>query len=156
MRRVPIRVAGFALAPLLLVPLVAARGPEPGSAAVARCAASSAARPPAARTPSWVAAACPAPTKAEAAEGRKVFSGKGNCYTCHGMDAKGTPLAPNLVQHKWINIDGSYAEIANLVRTGVLHPKEHPAPMPAMGGAQLSADEICDVSAYVYFLSHKE
>ncbi len=153
--RVPIRIAGFALTPLLLVTLAAAHGPVPGTAAAARCAASSAASGRAAQAAAQ-APACPAATRAEAAEGRKVFAGKGNCYTCHGTDAKGTPLAPNLVQHKWINIDGSYAEIAKLVRTGVLHPKEHPAPMPAMGGTQLSADEICDVAAYVYFLSHKE
>ncbi len=101
-------------------------------------------------------AACAGATKAEAAEGRKIFVGKGNCYTCHGMDAKGTPLAPNLVSHKWLNVDGSYPEIARVVSTGVAHPKEHPAPMPPMGGARLSPDEICDVAAYVYLLSHKE
>lgn len=103
-----------------------------------------------------VLADCPAVTPELAATGRKVFVGKGNCATCHGMDAKGTPLAPNLVQHQWLNVDGSYAAISGLVQRGVPQPKQHPAPMPPMGGASLSSGEICAVAAYVYLLSHKQ
>ncbi len=99
--------------------------------------------------------ACPAVTAELATAGRKIFTGKGNCYTCHGTDAKGTPLAPNLVSHKWINIDGSYDAIVGVITHGVAQPKEHPAPMPPMGGAQLNAGEICQLAAYVYSLSHK-
>ncbi len=145
-----------ALLPLLALPLLAARGAAPAHPAPRGCGtAASAARgvAPAARAAG--AEACAEATPALAATGKAVFMGKGNCYTCHGMDAKGTPLAPSLAQHKWINIDGSFPAIQKLVTTGVPHPKEHPAPMPAMGGAQLAPGEVCAVAAYVYRLSHK-
>lgn len=90
----------------------------------------------------------------DTAEGKAIFTGKGNCFACHGPDAKGTPLAPDLTDTKWINIDGSLASIVQLVKTGVPQPKEHPAPMPAMGGATLTDKEVQAVASYVYSLSH--
>ena len=88
-----------------------------------------------------------------AQDGRAVFEGKGNCFACHGRDAKGTPLAPDLTDSTWINIDGSLPAIRDLVRTGVAKPKQHPAPMPPMGGARLTEKEIAAVAAYVAGLS---
>lgn len=88
------------------------------------------------------------------ADGKKIFTGKGNCYACHGADAKGTPLAPNLTDTTWINIDGTLASIEGLIKTGVPKPKEHPAPMPPMGGASLKPEELQAVAAYVWSLSH--
>jgi mono/diheme cytochrome c family protein len=41
------------------------------------------------------------------------------------------------------------------VTNGVPQPKEHPAPMPPKGGAQLSDDQVKAVAAYVYSLGHK-
>ena len=90
----------------------------------------------------------------DTAGGKAIFTGKGNCFACHGPDAKGTPLAPDLTDAKWINIDGSLAAIVQLVKTGVAQPKEHPAPMPAMGGATLTDKELQAVASYVYSLSH--
>ena len=87
--------------------------------------------------------------------GQAIFTGKGLCNSCHGPSATGTPLAPNLTDTEWLNISGEYADIQQLVRTGVPTPKEHPGPMPAMGGAQLSDQEIQQVAAYVYSLSHQ-
>lgn len=81
--------------------------------------------------------------------GKKIFEGKGMCYSCHGKDAKGTPLAPNLTDSEWINIDGSLPAIVALIEKGVPKPVKHPAPMPAMGGAKLSKQEIEAVAAYV-------
>ena len=166
------RTRSAALLPLVLVSALACLGAGAPAATPTPARGAAAARPghaqpapavtgfvrPGCPTPAGAAgtAACPEPTAALAAAGRKVFVGGGNCATCHGADAKGTPLAPNLVSHKWINIDGSYEAIAGLVTTGVPHPKEHPAPMPAMGGARLSPAQVCAVSAYVYRLSHKE
>ena len=43
--------------------------------------------------------------------GQKIFQGKGLCYACHGKDARGTPLAPNLTDSEWLNIDGSLPAI---------------------------------------------
>ena len=167
------RIRSAALVPLALVAALACLGagapaatptPAPGAAAASPGHAQPA---PALTGSAWLGcptpagaaagtAACPEPTAALAAEGRKVFVGGGNCATCHGADAKGTPLAPNLVSHKWINIDGSYAAIAELVTAGVPHPKQHPAPMPAMGGAQLTPDQVKAVAAYEWSLSHPQ
>jgi len=88
------------------------------------------------------------------AEGKTIFMGKGTCLVCHGADAKGTPLAPNLTDSTWINIDGTWASIEGLVKAGVPKPKEHPAPMPPMGGASLKPEELHAVAAYVWSLSH--
>ena len=100
--------------------------------------------PPEGATPEMVAA------------GQQIFTGKGICYSCHGPDATGTPLAPNLTDAEWINIaSGEWNEIQTVVRNGVPTPKEHPSPMPPMGGAQLSDQEIQQVAAYVYSLSHR-
>lgn len=98
---------------------------------------------------------CPAVDQRLVDEGRAVFSGAGNCFACHGLDAGGTALAPNLVDTRWLDIDGSYMAIAGLVRTGVAKPKQHSAPMPALGGAALSGSQVCAVAAYVYSLSHR-
>ena len=95
---------------------------------------------------------------AQIAEGEKIFHGQeagGTCTACHGQDAKGTAIAPNLTDSEWLNGDGSLAFIEHTVTTGVPKPKSHPAPMPPMGGASLSPDQIKAVAAYVYSLSHK-
>jgi mono/diheme cytochrome c family protein len=91
-------------------------------------------------------------TAEDVAAGQQVFSSTGNCYTCHGADAKGTQLAPNLTDAEWINIDGTFAAIQTNVKTGVPTPKQHPAAMPPMGGATLTDDQIRQVAAYVWSL----
>jgi cbb3-type cytochrome c oxidase subunit III len=108
---------------------------------------------PAETTPAAPTAALPAGvTQDQVTQGDQVFHGKGNCYTCHGADAKGTALAPNLTDAEWLNIGGTYDEIVTTVHTGVAKPKKAPAPMPAMGGATLSDDEVKQVAAYVWSL----
>lgn len=91
-------------------------------------------------------------TAEDVSAGQQIFTSTGNCYTCHGPDGRGTALAPNLTDSEWINVDGTFAAIQQNVRTGVPQPKQHPAPMPAMGGANLSDDQIRQVSAYVWSL----
>jgi mono/diheme cytochrome c family protein len=95
---------------------------------------------------------------AQIAEGDKIFHGQeagGTCTACHGQDAKGTQMAPDLTDSQWLNGDGSLAFIEHTVTTGVPQPKQYPAPMPPMGGASLSPDQVKAVAAYVYSLSHK-
>lgn len=90
--------------------------------------------------------------------GEKIFHGQeagGTCTACHGQDAKGTQIAPDLTDTQWLTGDGSLAFIEKTVTEGVPQPKQHPAPMPPMGGASLSPDQVKAVSAYVYSLSHK-
>lgn len=85
--------------------------------------------------------------------GKAVFEAKGMCFACHGKDAKGTPLAPNLTDAEWLNVDGTLPAIIALIEKGVPKPVKHPAPMPPMGGAKLSREEIEAVAAYVKELS---
>jgi cbb3-type cytochrome c oxidase subunit III len=86
-------------------------------------------------------------------QGKQVFETT-TCWTCHGMDASGTGLAPSLRDQNWLNSDGSFDGIVGVVQNGVPQPKEHTAPMPAMGGAQLSDEQVRAVAAYVYAISH--
>ena len=103
---------------------------------------------------SWrVAGVVPQPAAQDSA-GKAIFASKGLCYACHGPDAKGTPLAPNLTDTEWLNIDGELENIVGLIKKGVPQPKKAPAPMPPMGGAQLSDAEVQAVAQYVYSLSH--
>jgi mono/diheme cytochrome c family protein len=96
----------------------------------------------------------PGVTEQQVATGEELFRGTAQCHTCHGPDAQGTPLAPNLTEGPWINLDtGSLEEIEENIRTGVPQPVEYPAPMPPMGGAQLTDEQIDDVAAYVYSIS---
>ncbi|HEY2403212.1 MAG TPA: hypothetical protein VGI23_22860, partial [Steroidobacteraceae bacterium] len=54
---------------------------------------------------------------------------------------------------KWLWSDGSYAGIAKTSTSGVSQPKEYRSPMPPMGGAQLTAEQVSALAAYVWSLS---
>jgi mono/diheme cytochrome c family protein len=83
-------------------------------------------------------------------EGRQLFTGQGGCHACHGQQATGTQLAPNLTDGEWLNVSGPVvSEIAQLIQTGVPQPVEHPAPMPPMGGANLTEAQVQALAAYV-------
>ena len=86
------------------------------------------------------------------AEGMAIYNGAGICMTCHGQGGVGTALAPNLTDDTWLWADASQPlapQIESVIRQGVPQPKEHPAPMPPMGGASLSDQQITAVAAYV-------
>jgi mono/diheme cytochrome c family protein len=87
------------------------------------------------------------------AAGRAIFTGAGGCIACHGPDATGTPLGPNLTDNTWLNISGrNYDEIVALIKTGVPTPREAPAPMPPKGGSQITDQQVNEVAAYVVSL----
>jgi glucose/arabinose dehydrogenase len=96
-------------------------------------------------------------TPAMVALGDSIYRGQvagASCTGCHGMNAKGTPLAPDLTDAKWLWGDGSYQSIVRTIRQGVPTPKEHTGVMPPMGGAQLTGPQLAAVGAYVYAISH--
>ncbi len=93
-------------------------------------------------------------TVAMVSSGESTFK-TGICIACHGADATGTPNAPNLTDALWINTDGTYEGIKTVIKTGVAAPKQHPTPMPPMGGAQLTEQQISEIAAYIYSISHK-
>lgn len=87
-------------------------------------------------------------------QGRQLFTGQGGCVACHGPQAKGTQLAPDLTDSEWLNVSGrNYDEIVQLIKDGVPQPEEHPGPMPPMGGANLSDDQVNSLAAYVVGIS---
>src|SRR3984885_4978219 len=91
--------------------------------------------------------------------GDRVFHGQvggAACTGCHGDNGEGTTLAPALTgkNKKWLWSDGSYEEIAKTITDGVPQPKEFRSPMPPMGGAQLTRDQVSAVAAYIWSLSH--
>jgi mono/diheme cytochrome c family protein len=95
----------------------------------------------------------PGVTAAMVAQGDSIFHGAGLCLSCHGPDAKGTTLAPDLTDETWLNLTGrNYDEIVALVTTGVATPKQYPSPMIARGGSQITDDQVKAVAAYVYSL----
>ena len=155
---------------LMLGGLVACGGSEKTTARTdSSSAAAVAAAPPAtAGSTSVSAAGLPMPepgtppagaTPAMLAAGDSIFHGLrsgGICFTCHGPDANGGPLAPSLTDTKWLTIDGTYPAIQKRVTDGMPTPTPpYTAPMQPMGGAQLTPDDIKAVAAYVYSLSHK-
>jgi glucose/arabinose dehydrogenase/cytochrome c553 len=98
----------------------------------------------------------PGVTADEVALGKQVFQGASGaaCTGCHGADATGSPVGPNLASGSWSWSDGSLAGIANTISLGVQKPKKYSTPMLPMGGASLSRKEIDAVAAYVWTLSH--
>jgi mono/diheme cytochrome c family protein len=106
-------------------------------------------------------AALPTPPGATAdavALGNRIYHGEvasAPCAGCHGSDAKGSPLGPDLTSGKWLWGDGSLAAIAHTIAVGVPRPKDYGAPMPPMGGAQLSPSQVSAVAAYIWALSHR-
>lgn len=86
-------------------------------------------------------------------EGQSIFHGAGICYTCHVEGGTGGPLAPDLTDDAWLNIDGEYESIVDLVVTGVPQPLEHPGTMQPRAGMPLTDDQVRAVAAYVYILS---
>ena len=90
--------------------------------------------------------------------GARIFHGQvaaATCTGCHGANATGTPLGPDLTQSHWLWGDGSYAAIAKTIVAGVPQPKQYRAPMPPMGGAQLTPAQVSAVAAYLWGLSHR-
>lgn len=95
---------------------------------------------------------------AEVALGDSIFHGLaagGTCASCHGPKGAGGPIAPSLADATWLHGDGSPQFIVRIVTAGVPSPKQAPGPMPPMGGASLSPDQVRAVAAYVSSLSVK-
>ncbi len=100
----------------------------------------------------------PGATKESVALGNRIYHGEiggASCTGCHGADGSGTPLGPDLTDKQWLWSDGGVDGIAATITKGVAQPKQYRAPMPPMGGAQLSADQVSALAAYVWGLSHR-
>jgi cbb3-type cytochrome c oxidase subunit III len=89
--------------------------------------------------------------------GDRIFHGEasnGTCSGCHGSDAKGSSVGPNLTAGTWHWGDGSLKAITNTITTGVPGPRDYSGAMPPLGGAELSQPDVAAVAAYVWAVSH--
>ena len=89
--------------------------------------------------------------------GERIYRGQvgaAGCTGCHGENAHGTTLGPDLTGKKWLWSDGSYVGIAKTITDGVPQPKQYRSPMPPLGGAQLTADQVSAIAAYIWSISH--
>jgi glucose/arabinose dehydrogenase/mono/diheme cytochrome c family protein len=96
-------------------------------------------------------------TRQMVALGERIYRGQvggASCTGCHGENAQGTPLGPDLTGKRWLWSDGSYAGIAKTITDGVSQPKQYRSPMPPLGGAQLTPDQVNAVAAYIWSVSH--
>ncbi|HEY0271136.1 MAG TPA: c-type cytochrome [Sphingomonas sp.] len=99
----------------------------------------------------------PGTTAKQVALGRAIFLGKargGTCGGCHGSDARGTSVGPDLTTKSGLWTDGSIVSIARIIREGVPNPKRFPGAMPARGGADLSAADVDALAAYLVQLQN--
>jgi len=97
-------------------------------------------------------------TREMVALGERIYHGQvgaASCTGCHGENGQGSPLGPDLLGKKWLWSDGSYAGIKKTIAEGVSQPKQYRSPMPPMGGAQLTPDQVSALAAYVWSLSHR-
>ena len=133
--------------------------PCPSAAAPAEQAGGAAAAlPPEAGAP--VTASLPVPkgaTKDMVALGDRIYHGEvggAACTGCHGPGGTGSPLGPDLTDATWLWSDGSVQGIAKTITTGVAEPKQYRSPMPPLGGASLSEQQVSALAAYVWALGH--
>jgi mono/diheme cytochrome c family protein len=99
----------------------------------------------------------PGATKDQIALGDRIFHGEvadGTCSGCHGSDAKGTSVGPDLTSGVWVFGDGSLAAITKTVTNGVQRPRNYEGAMPPKGGAELSDADTAAVAAYVWAVGH--
>jgi glucose/arabinose dehydrogenase len=115
---------------------------------------SASAKPPEGTNPDAGKAVPKGATAAMVATGARLYRAN-PCIGCHGDSGQGTTLGPPLNTKEWMWSDGSWAGIAKTITEGVQQPKKYRSPMPAMGGAQLTALEVKEVAAYVWSISHR-
>src|SRR4029453_17194231 len=97
----------------------------------------------------------PGQTKDQVALGQEIFHGQSGatCAGCHGSNAKGTPLGPDLTDKHWLWGGGSVPWIAQTITNGVPNPKNYHSSMPPMGGAQLTPTDVLALADYVWALN---
>lgn len=93
-----------------------------------------------------------------AALGRKLFEGKGGCFSCHGKNGEGvigpsSRLAGRPLTHTKVTVAG----IISLIKTGVdsAHSTSGQV-MPPRGGFRISDAEVEELAWYVLELQARE
>jgi len=129
--------------------------PCPSATAPAGDVVAAAAKPPEGTHPDAGAPLPDGVTTEMIALGDRVYHGQAGgaaCAGCHGANGTGSPVGPDLSGKKWLWSDGSFDGILKSITEGVPNPKQYRSPMPPMGGAQLTPDQLKAVAAYVWSL----
>jgi mono/diheme cytochrome c family protein len=95
-------------------------------------------------------------TDSAIAVGRALFHGAANCAGCHGVEGRGSEVAPALIDAAWLHGNGSYEMISRLVLRGVTrYESTEGQPMPMRGWAPISDEQVRAVAAYVWSIGPK-
>ena len=95
-------------------------------------------------------------TEGMVTRGEQIFLGEGGCALCHGTDATGL-LGPDLTDDEWLDAKGSYLTIGRIVARGIPAAlSTRGIEMPPRGGSDISPQEIEQVAAYVWYMSHRD
>jgi glucose/arabinose dehydrogenase len=138
-------------------PATAAAAPPAGASTAANVLPPEGIHPDAGANPAGALPVPPSSTKAQVVLGEAVFHGQdgGTCAGCHGSDAKGTPLGPDLTSGTWLWGNGSLAALRKTIANGVPSPKKYQGQMPPLGGAELTTADVSAVTAYVWAVGHQ-
>ncbi len=94
-------------------------------------------------------------TDSAIARGRALFHGAANCSACHGIEGVGTDSGAPLAQGIWLHGEDSYDAIVSRVVHGIPRSvSTRGTAMPMRGWNPLSDQEVRDVAAYVWTISH--
>ncbi|MGH7582063.1 MAG: c-type cytochrome [Gemmatimonadales bacterium] len=88
---------------------------------------------------------------AQLALGKRIFQGRGLCFSCHGMNGEGA-LGPTtrLAGRAPVHVKAELAAVVDLIKQGV--DSAHSSigqVMPPRGGGRLTDDEVRAVASYV-------
>lgn len=89
-------------------------------------------------------------------QGDSIFHGPGGCYTCHGVEATGMPDKGSSLTTGVHFIEDEFPAIDSLVTAGIIEPQTRTTiAMPPRGaGSNLTPQQIQQVAAYVWAISH--
>ncbi len=111
-------------------------------------------------SPRMATAQAAVPDSATVAAGKRIFEGRGVCFSCHGMNGEGM-LGPttvlNAAKTKWLHHDGTLEGIIALIKTGV--DAEHSVSgqvMAPRAGVRLTDAQVAQVAAYVLTLHRRK
>jgi glucose/arabinose dehydrogenase/mono/diheme cytochrome c family protein len=133
--------------------------PCPSSTAPAGKVVEAPAKPPEGSNPDAVLVLPDDVTQEAVALGYRIYHGQvggAACTGCHGASGTGSPLGPDLTSKTLLWSDGSFAGLMKSITEGVPTPKKYRSPMPPLGGAELTADQIKALTAYVWYLNHNQ
>src|SRR5262249_3638598 len=90
--------------------------------------------------------------------GDRIYHGQvggAACAGCPGAKGSGSPVGPDLTKKTFLWSDGSVTGIAKTITDAVTQPTHYRSPMPPMGRADLTPEQVSSVAAYVWSLSHQ-